>query len=683
MITSNPIRAFISDVRRDFSSIGTRTTVFVVRTTEGGHEYVSELDDLDFTFLHEELISANAGSPNLSLSKFRLFDTLESVEERRVVYEKYLNEALESPVCVDQSILWVTLGLPVSTAVRQRFLIRGDNVDQLEQLSSIAAELGSLANASFVNALLRLLRDQAWDVGTVASGTMTLSRISAQLDTSRLLVETSTVPGLIRALFLSSSFACIGLLSDLASALASSHPQTLFVYFQRDGGLTELIDMLDTQDVTHPRSLLSLAEILWSGVSSSKDVEIALTDKSSVGMSLLNRLLVKGQGSETELVVTTILSYLYVRGLVPEYGAKILTIVDSVLADASVYRLRFADNFLRILVLLGKPDSSPSDELIVKLACHLVVSKTLTDELFFDRSQVKILLSRRLKQLVFGGPDLSESTRARAAEALVMVGLHEPLSPDLVTALEMEKHVKTLLANSLGAKIQKLNNFFIEANFDLSSRAIATPIGGSHGAALGEMTGAVAGLLGAIDEEQKSLNGIHSRALNEVVSGMFQVKSLLKEVETVANTDLCHQFQSVISNAGEQRGKLESLEKELRECIEQLKSESNEDSKAALRKRVSELKVNTNKATISDLTELNDKRNAGLCALRHVNRELMRLNGDTFASLVDAVAQIDQRVAGSGTKIHQLKSVLVKMKNEIDDLLEQIDEDTGSSPVSP
>jgi chromosome segregation ATPase len=197
------------------------------------------------------------------------------------------------------------------------------------------------------------------------------------------------------------------------------------------------------------------------------------------------------------------------------------------------------------------------------------------------------------------------------------------------------------------------------------------------------MTSAVAGLLGAIDEEQKSLNGIHSRALNEVVSGMFQVKSLLKEVETVANTDLCHQFQSVISNAGEQRGKLELLEKELRECIEQLMSESNEDSKAALRKRVSELKVATNKTTISDLTELNDKRNAGLSALRHVNRELMRLNGDTFASLVDAVAQIDQRVAGSGTKIHQLKSVLVKMKNEIDDLLEQIDEDTGSSPVSP
>ena len=678
MSASYQIRVQIPETRREYSSIGTRTTSFIVYVLDGAREHVIELDDLDFAFLHEELSAVNGGVPSLTVSKFRLIDTAESVEERRIAYEKYLNETLESPGCVTQSILWVTLGLSASSGIRQRFLVRGDNVDRLEELSALTEEVVWLTTPPVVTSLLRLLQEQAWDIRAVASATATLSRITAQSDTARLVVETSTVPCLIRAAFSSTSPACIGLLADVASNLASACPQALFVYFQRDSGLTELIDLLDTQDALHPRAILGLSEILWAGVSNSKDVEIAVTDKASVGMALLNKLLVKGQRSETELVVTTLLAYLFTRGSVPEYGSKIVAVIDSVLADARMYRLRFADNFLRILVLLGKTDSDS----VIKFGSFLVISKCLLDSSFFHRSLLYQPLAKRLKQLVFSGPDLAESTRAFAAEALVMLGPDE-LAQDLSESLEMEKHIKELVAGSFVVRIQKLNNFFIEANFDLSSRAIAVPVGGNHGAALQDLTHVVVTLLHAIDAEQQKLNGIHSRALNEVVSGMFQVKSLLKEVETVASADLAEQYKPDITGIQETGQKTESAQQELAAAVAALKEAKNEDA-GELRKRITELKQTLASSGIkAELAELNEKRVSGFKNLQNVNRELTRLNGETFETLVNAVAQIDEKVNTSGAKIHQLKSALVKMKNEIDDLLEQIDEDTGSSPISP
>ena len=648
--------------------LGLRSVTFEVQVSESSTTHTVELDDNAITFLHEELLKHSGDAPRIQGQKWRLFESERFVEERRRSYENYLNDVVLSPSCVDKGIVWVTLGVDSASATTHRFLIRGDNIQQLEELSLIDPE--RLLTTGVLSVLSRLVQDRANDLTVVSSAVTVLLRVLSRPGTSKLITETSVVPSLLRCLFQTSTPLIIQLIADTCVRLITAHPQSLFWYFQRDSGLTELIDIIDTCKAC-PHAIQGLSEIVWVGITQSRDIELAVTDKSSVGMSLLNKLLVKGEGTESELVVTCTLAYLFVRGQVAEFSDKINHIISSYMSGdlAHSYRLNFVENMPRFLYLLGKPESPvlPENEQVIQLGCHVIVSKCLIDPTFFDRTLVRPPLTRRLRQIVFTGSEVDEKTRSRCAEALVVLGGPDLGSPEnLTNTLEMEKFIYTLNAKLIGDKIHKLNNFFIEANFDLSSRVVTDTIGNDHTAAVLHYAEEIDDMVKSIDAEQTQLQVIHTKALNEVVSGMFQLKSMQKEIESVTTTDLS-------TERGVQQ--LEDYAKELK------KLESIPDPSPEVLTKARELKVEI--VDSAPAREVMAKRSAILKTIRNVNVQVMNLDSETFASLVEAVKQIENRSESSHRQIAQLKVLLVKIKHQVDDLLEQIDADTASSPVSP
>jgi hypothetical protein len=389
--------------------------------------------------------------------------------------------------------------------------------------------------------------------------------------------------------------------------------------------------------------------------------------------------LVRGQGTESELITTCILAFLFVRGQVPEYSQKIRNIIHSVMSTDSSYgfKFRFIENGPRFLHLLGKPDTPvlPELEEVFRLACFVIVSKCLKDPTYFDRTQTRGPLTRRLKQIIFTGSEVSELTRTRCAEALVILGGPDAGGYDnLSNALEMEKYIYSLNASLITEKIQKLNNFFIEANFDLSSRVVGDPIGSEHPSALSHYAEQMDDLVKSIDAEQTQLQLIHTRALNEVVSGMFQIKSLLKEIEAVSSiSDLSK--EAVVAEIEANAVALRAIETELADTADKTKQDE-------LATKARDLKVAIMESP--GARELNAKRSSLLKTIRNVNIQVMNLNSETFASLVEAVKQIETRSESTHMQTGQLKILLLKMKNQIDDLLDQLDSDSAtSSPVSP
>ena len=678
MSISRGIQVQIPCARQEGTSIGGTRAVFGVHVFEGLLNHVVELDDSEIAFLHEQLSHDSRDVPALQGFKWRLFESAEFIEERRRVYEKFLNDTLSSAACVNQCALWVALGVDAGAATAHRFLIRGDNITQLEELSVSTENASRLANAGMMAAIARLIQERPHDIKVVSSGTTVLLRVLSKPDSVKLLTESNVIPVLLRCLFQSAEPVCIQVLTEAALALVAQHPQSLFWYFQRDNGLTEMIDMIDTSD-SNPAAIHGLSSVIWTGVTQSRDVELAVTDKSSVGMSLLNKLLVKGQGTESEVITTCVLAFLFVRGQVPEYSQKIRNIIHSVVSTDSGYgfKFRFIENGPRFLHLLGKPDTPvlPELEEVFRLACFVIVSKCLRDPTYFDRTQTRGPLTKRLKQIIFTGSEVSELTRTRCAEALVIIG-----GPDvggfenLSNALEMEKYIYSLNASLITEKIQKLNNFFIEANFDLSSRVVGDPIGSEHSSTLSYYAEQMDDLVKSIDAEQTQLQLIHTRALNEVVSGMFQIKSLLKEIEAVSSTaDLSK--EAVVSEIEANAVALRGIETELADTTDKTKQEE-------LMAKARELKVAIMESP--GARELNAKRSSILKTIRSVDIQVMTLNSETFASLVEAVKQIETRSESTHVQTGQLKILLLKMKNQIDDLLEQLDSDSAtSSPVSP
>ena len=534
-----------------------------------------------------------------------------------------------------------------------------------------------LASPVMITAISRMLCERSDDISTVTSASTILGRIFSASSNPKLLSDCGVVPHCLRALFQSSSSEMsIHVISQVACSLVSLHPQSLFWYFQRDGGLMELIELVGAAESTYiPRAVQGLAEVIWIGVSQCRDVELAIADKSSVGISLLNKLLMRGPGTETELVVTTTLAFLFVRGQVPDYADKICGIIPTVMSLDSFCVC--SSLFPKFLHLLGKPETPvlPEFEQVIALACFLVVAKCLRDPTFFDRVQLRSHIGKRLRQIIFTGSAISEATRAKCAEALVVLGGPDLGSlENLTQALEMEKYVYLLNSGIIEKKIQKLNNFFIEANFDLSSRNLVDPIGTDHSRVLSNYTDQIDDLVKAIDADQMQLQLIHTKALNEVVSGMFQVKSLMKELEAVGSQG------DLTSNPA--IAEIESKARELKELESTLSEKHNDQQQEPLKEKARELKVAIMES--ASARELTAQRTSILKSYRSVNLQVMQLNNDTFASLVTAVKQIDAKSESAAQLVHQLKTVLVKVKNQIDDLLDQVESDAaGSSPVSP
>ena len=654
---AQPISVSVTGARKDYSSLGMSIVTYSVSSWVYGDEHIAELDDADFRYLHEQLRDSGGNTPEFLIPWNWLWLYPTAIDSRAREYHKYLSETLSSPDCVSKSILWVTLNVPAEAAVVQRFLVRGDNIVQIEELTLISEQISRLASGPVLGAILS--RMSISDIGALCSGATILTRLSSRTENSRVFVETKVVSSLVSMLWESSGIS-LQVVSDLLSTITFNYPHILFEYFQRDSGMGQIIDLLDTEPRRNNlKAMECVAKGIWYGVTMSKDVEIAVADKSSVGIALLNKLLVKGQGTETELIVAATLAFLSSRKQVPEFDSKINAIIESVVSDSTLdAKLDFCgSDFKKIIGLIGGKLLS-GNEMITQLGCHLVIQKAVkvrrewNDESWFDRNGYKQSLVQRLTLTIFAGSELKEVTRAKAAEALLMVGGTERhYSDDMRTELEKEKIINGVNSKSLTLKIQKLNNFFIEANFDLTSRTVPGPFEDSFTRSLSQAFGEVMETLRIVNSEQKNLNEIHSQALNDVVSGMFEVKSLLKETESAGK-----------------RGEL--LLEEYAETIAEYET-SRTDA------RVAELHAKPEFKALLEEPKLISSH------LREINSHVIRLNVDKYASLVEAVGRIDSMMTSSNNNILHLKTALRKSKDIIEQLLDEIEAETTSSPVTP
>ena len=620
MANSHPLHVSIPGTRLEYSRIGIKTPVYLVQVNDSDIENLVEMDDLDFAYLHEQLSCLGDSAPKFPQFAFAVFNSDEVVEARRIGYERYLQDVIVSPSCVAQAILWVSLEICAEAAVVQRFICRHDNLAHLEELSARSEEHHRFANSAVVGALLRLMDDGSSQFSTVASSVSILTRILPTRD--RLAIETNVLPTLVRILMRPMlDDRTVHEMRSLCLMLVGANPHSLFVYFQRENGLTEIIDSLDTQPEVPPSSVLAVATIVWTAVSQSRDVQICISDKSSVGMTLLNKLLVMERGGESELVVASILAFLFARGLVPEYGTKIVKIIGAAIGD---YKPDFKLIFLDSIGSSVPPLLSSAEAAVVQLGCHLIVSKCIRlrqvgDADWWRRNAVAVPISERLAQIASAESLYGEATRMAAAEALVMMGEDSP--PGLETKL------RELMKKSISEKIHKLNNFFIEANFDLSSRSVGAYFTSGHWDDLTELFTSVGDVLSSARGRQRDLQAVHSSALTEIVSGMFQVKSLLWRIESVG-------------------------------------AESVRDPDTSER-------------------EKDDDRKDAIATIQSINSDVITLSSNTVALLYRAVSKIDEESEDRAKSTSKLKSVLLKMRHSIDQLLDDIDVESGSSPISP
>lgn len=644
-MTNHPLlQVFVPEVRRESNRLGLKTTVFAVRVIDGGVEHLVELEDLDFSYLHEQLCAKAHSVPDFPQFKFTVFDSDQSVEARREGYEKYLVNVLNSPSCVVNSILWVTLGVSAEGATVQRFIVRTDNLSQLEELSMRVDGCMRVASGPVLHSLLRLLGDHVDRPVVASSAVSVLGRVVDNSD-YRLLLEVNCLPSLLRALVTCSSSTSAELLSDFISTLVEAYPHALFVYLQRDSGMTELIDAIENYKNMPPGALLGVANMIWFGVMSSRDIEIAITEKSnSVGMAILNKLLVRGQGTETELVAASILAVLYRKNLVVEYGSKIKKIIEAVISaeDSAILTLRFLStggSVFRssISVLIGRGCDSEIDEACVRLGCFLLTSWSIrlakvNDIGWYERHNLRTVFADKLVPIASSKSSsfsrISEATKQSCAEALVM--MNAPLGESGIVS------EKFLIC--ISSKIQKINNFLISTNFDLSSRSFAPLLSGAATSRLDSIYIEACDSMDRVTRKQADLAIAHSQALNDVVSGMFQLKVWTKE--------------------------LQQLEEGITTC-------QHDDQVQHLR----------NEGCTAD--SKHDAKSCALASMRQLNLNVLEMNVSRIGSLVSSIERLNTESDGNAKNIFLLKTQLIKMKNAIDELLDEIDVETGSSPLTP
>jgi hypothetical protein len=613
------LQVSIPTSKRSFNGIGSKCTVFEVHIVDGVTDQSVDLDDLDFTYLHEQLLAQGRSVPPLPKQGFTLFDSDSLIESRRVGYERYLREVLECADCVVNPILWVTLGVSVESSIVQRFVVRGDNVHQIDELSSRVSGYSRIASVGIITTLLRIMVENHHDLHTISHGVSILTRIAGNPGSIRLVQESYMLPVLMRLL----TSVNRPILNELVISIVESFPGSLFNYIQREGGLTELIEVLDSKP-GYDELFQTVATCVWYGSMLSRDIEIVLTDKSSVGMSLLNKLLVRGEGTETELIATVTLASLYRKNLVIEYSQKIKKIIDSLLtSDNYNFGLRFlyGPRFFKTTVslLFNQGALNDVDDSCIQLGSYLItcyaIKQTCLEDLeWFERNGLKEHFLSKLGNVI-KIPKISESAKHRSVEATLM------LNADCIY-LETIKRI-------ISSKIQKSNNFLITTNFELSSKSFPNLLPVELVERYCSLFSESRALIAQSNEGQSKLHEQHTNALNEVVSGMFQLKSWTKELDQISE-----------------------------ECT----------------RRSHDERVNHIDPASCCRKEEYDK-------LRILNFELIK--AQKIFHLYSSIEEMDKRYGENTKRISQLKTVLIKMKNHVDQILEEIDIETGSSPLSP
>ena len=705
----------IPTARRSSSGIIRSDNEYTVYVIDGGHESVVERGDLDFHYLHERLVCSQVihdAVPIFPRSGFSLFGSDALVESRRIKLEGYLQTVLSSPACIANPTLWVMLGLGPESGVVPRFLLRGDNLSQLEELSCHSDQIFRLCNLPLVASLQRCMESHGAEVQS--RGASILFRLIACPGSHRVLIESN----LLHSLFKQLKERFFSILPSLLVTLIETVPNSLFMYVQRVGGLAELIEFVDLDNLPRVESLQTIAEALLAGVLASTDIEIAITDKSALGMSLLNKLLVGGRDSDCELTVGCILGYLFKRGLVDEYGEKIGKIIDSLISSNFLFGPK--PYFSKLAPLfLGKLNSPIRHNLLIKMGAFLAVVSEVaagsrgTARLFFVTNLNSLL--PRLQQILVAGTELSDDTRAVVSEAIVMLGSSWSMDDEAALATRLvalkkfspnRKSVDELLLRKINAKLSKLNNFLIQVNFDISNKPIGEIADIQVMACqMMEFQKSVSSLTRDAIGENQQIQTIHSEAVDEILRSMLEVKAHIAESDRIKAEDyqVAAQIEAASFEAldlalrdleeleGKRRefqAKLAELELSIRggtdptndtpdTILQNLRGQQSSFTaniasiESAIFQKKSNIDSLFNESSLRDLEAKSED----------LKGRIRQLNCATYrevSSLGQKAVAIDEKLKVRNAHLRRVKSALLKLHSFIADFVELIDGEEGT-----
>ena len=452
--------------------------LFDIELIEAGFAHRVELNRQDLLFLNECIVyfcRESIGEPPefTVLPRFSTHDG-SALESCKIQVESYLKAVLDHPECVSCPELWIVLGSSPESHIVPRFLAQRDNLEEILELSERPDQLVRVSSTSVISTILRLIEDNPFNAPILSSGLTTISRVAAQLrpDQSKLLTDTNTLGTLFR--LLASGTALVHLVRAALSSILENHPISMFVYFQRDGGLVELADMVATE--LPPVSLSIITEAIYDATRFSNDVCIAISDKSSVGVSLLNKLLATGRGTFVEIIVTTTLVNLLRKGFVAEYKQKISKVIFSIISAQKYF---LSSNFFCPFKLANSTLHGPVlDDALIQFGCFLVSNRALNAIHMEDPDwglnyESLPLWNKRLIQLLVTGTSLTESTRSIIAETFLFS--FDPPFRKIDQFRDYYSNIKIWVRNfswkNLSSKSDAANNFLIELNFQISSKS--------------------------------------------------------------------------------------------------------------------------------------------------------------------------------------------------------------------
>ena len=631
--------------------MGLKSTVFVVLVMDAGHESSVILDDLDFEYLHEQLLKTQSEHECIATfprRPFSLFDTHASVDRRREAYGVYLASVLCSPSCVGNSVLWLTLGLGPESGVVPRFLLRMDNLSQLDELSMHAHELYRLCNVPTISSLQRCLETFPASLSVIGG---ILFRLFTNKSSFRPIIESCLLSLLFRLLLGGCLFGGgIGIIQSLLVDIVESNPNALFVYLQRDNGLMDLVEWVSGTPAGNP-CLNAVAQCILTGVLASPDIELTLTDKSTLGMSLLNKLLVKGQDTDAELAVASTLVYLYSRGLVFEYSDKISRIVDSITAATTAYNSQWY--FRRIVSILLSEKT-----FCIKFGAFLVVISELR-----PIAGVSFRVAATPLRAALSAP-LADDTKSLISEALVML---------------FETDGNTYMFERFAKKCAKWNNFLIEANFEISNKPIGdltklqTLLDRISSAPLAVAAQSAI----TLDNE---IHSAHSDAVNEILKCMLEVKAHLAEAERLKIDSIGPANAEIRLRTAELETRLKMLNAEKKQFESELTQlhepetdaeyvlESLRNGEPNFANRIAQIESNI----IDTMRKLSQKSELAI-RMRDLN-----LATYTSSNLAVSMATIDEKITLRNAHLRALRGLLVQLTVDAQTLIELIDGDQGT-----
>ncbi|KAF4660127.1 hypothetical protein FOL46_006327 [Perkinsus olseni] len=265
----------------------------------------------DFHALHNSIASLLEGPvrlPPKGYLPWRAHDPL-MVEERRRGLERYLRQIMAMQRVYEENRVWHFLEASAEVSIIVRYAW-SKNVGYLKLLCPLSLEPALATSIASCRPLLRALLGHVGDDhhSIAGSALAVLEQVVSVGEGSGLICEEGGIRVLMAALGRSMP---VNAVKDVLLNLLRSRPESMFLYFQVDGGLSEMLDRLaGSQNSDVP---LCIACALVVAVAGDPDLEIALTDRQSSGLQLLECLMAV-EDLATRCITGLIISALLRRG---------------------------------------------------------------------------------------------------------------------------------------------------------------------------------------------------------------------------------------------------------------------------------------------------------------------------------------------------------------------------------